>query len=89
MVYFITFSTVTLISHSIVIKLWGCVPGYKLYKAIRCEQLEVLDLESHSGGIVERSPHKRKVGCSNPIRDRHRSLNQAVTAFLPNAVQSV
>ena len=34
---------------------------------------------------LERSPRKRKFGCSNPSRDRPKSLNRKVTAPLPNA----
>ena len=34
---------------------------------------------------LEWSPRKRKVGCSNPSRDRTKSLKQIVTAPLPNA----
>ena len=36
---------------------------------------------------LERSPRKRKVECSNPNRDRLKSLKQVVTAPLPNARQ--
>ena len=38
---------------------------------------------------LERSPRKRKFGCSNPSRDRPKSQNQVVTAALPNARQYV
>ena len=38
---------------------------------------------------VERSPRMRKVGCSNPGRDRPKSLTQVVTVPLPNARQQV
>ena len=34
---------------------------------------------------LERSPRKRKVECSNPRRDKLKSLKQVVTAPLPNA----
>ena len=36
---------------------------------------------------VERSPRMRKIGCSNPDRDRNTSLKQIVTAPLLNALQ--
>ena len=38
---------------------------------------------------VERSPRMRKVGCSNPGRDRPKSLTQVVTVPLPNARHQV
>ena len=38
---------------------------------------------------LERSPRKRKVGCSNPGRKRPKSLKQIVTAPLPNARHQV
>ena len=41
----------------------------------------------HSG--LESSPRKRKVGCSNPRRDRSKSEKQVVTAPLLNAQQTV
>ena len=34
----------------------------------------------------ERSPRKRKVGCSNPSRDRPESLKKVVTALLLKAI---
>ena len=42
--------------------------------------VKILPLRSE----LERSPPKRKVGCSNPSRDRPKSLKQVVTAPLPN-----
>ena len=37
------------------------------------------------GAEVERSPRKRKVGCSKPGHDKPKSLKQVVTVPLPNA----
>ena len=36
---------------------------------------------------LERSLRKRKIGCSIPSRDRHKSYKQAVIATLPNTRQ--
>ena len=38
---------------------------------------------------LERSPRKQEVECSNPSRDRPKSLKQAVTVPLPNARHEV
>ena len=48
-------------------------------------------LSSYGGGSVGSNvhPRKRKVGCSNPRRDRPKSLKQVVTAPLPNAQHQV
>ena len=50
-----------------------------------------LNFRNRSGGAseLERSPRKRKVVrmCSNPSRDRPKSLKQVVTAPLQNARQ--
>ena len=37
---------------------------------------------------LQRSPRKRKDGCSNPSRDRHKSLKQVVTSPLSTAKRS-
>ena len=39
--------------------------------------------------MLERSPRKRKVGCSNPSRDRPKSIKQVVTDLSLNARQQV
>ena len=38
--------------------------------------------------IITKQNSKRKVGCSNPSRDRPKSLTQVVTAPMPNVYQS-
>ena len=38
---------------------------------------------------LERSPRKRMLGCSNPIRDRPKVVKHVVTALLPNVLQCV
>ena len=38
--------------------------------------------------IITKQNSKRKVGCSNPSRDRHKSLKQVMTAPMPNICQS-
>ena len=39
--------------------------------------------------LVKNSPRMRKVGCSNPSRDRPKSLKQSMTAPMLNARQQM
>ena len=62
----------------------GVLGVYIMYyiNQIQCKLWKLLQ-RWRSG--LERSPRKRKVGCSNPNRDRPKSLKQVMTAKLPNA----
>ena len=65
--------------------------GYKNVEERRQEPFPVKHLFWHGPRRwrrrLERLPSMRKVGCSNPCRDRIKLLTQVVTALLSNAQQ--
>ena len=56
-----------------------------IYGALLFFSTDLITMLQRWGSGLERSPHKGKVGCSNPSHDKPKSKNQVVTAPLPNA----
>ena len=58
--------------------------GYRTYTGY-CHFISIITNRGLDHSRLERSSHKRKVGCSNPSRDGPKSLKQVVTVPLLNA----